>query len=281
MIMLRFYSKIFQGFRYVLLVWHKSNAVKDQAFQQSSRPSPQDIMATLLGDAYRGSGVLINLMGVGAIFCAIVPLAISELASSILFFGIAEVVLMGLILLVLRDVRKLKQRWLDSRRLAEVERYSQIQDSTSGSIDSMRLATYQLLGGQDCQIRYNFLKQQQYHLMEISSERVGLVGFGICLIAAATHLIVHFEWLILFTAFLPAVVGALHGINAFLQLGALSDEHRKMGERLNEIRSALEIAFDNDDLITAKAIVFDLYELLIVRHTEWRDVALRINVRAH
>lgn len=281
--MLRLYAGVFRAFKTALLSLNRP-AVRHQREGHDAASPPQitllDAKATLLGDAYRGSGVLIGSLGALIVFCAIAPLALLLGDESAMAFGIAEVAMMALVIYFLLDVRKLKSSWLDVRSQAESERYGPILEGINGTADDLRLATQRLLGGEDCQIRYNHLKHEHYHHMEQSANRLGAFGFGVSLVAAIGHLAVHAPWLILFTAFLPALVGALHGINSFLQLGQLSEDHRKVGSRLREMSAALDRAFEVQDIDAAKQIASAVHGLLATHHTEWRGVAERITVRA-
>lgn len=281
--MLRLYAGVFRAFKTALLSLNRLAVHHQREGHGAVSPlqiTPLDAKATLLGDAYRGSGVLIGSLGAMIVFCAIAPLALLLGDESAMVFGVAEVAMMALVIYFLLDVRNLKSRWLSVRSQAESERYGPILEGIKGTADDLRLATRRLLGGEDCQIQYNDLKHEQYHHMEQSANRLGALGFGASLVAAICHLVIHAPWLILFTAFLPALVGALHGINSFLQLGQLSEDHRKIGNRLREMSTALDRAFATQDIDTARQIASAVHGLLATHHTEWRGVAERITVRA-
>ena len=90
-------------------------------------PVPFDADATLLGDAYRGSGVLIGILGTLIIFCAIAPFGLGIGGMQVAqIFGITEVVLMVWVILTVVSIRKgsqnkrdLKARWLEARSAAD------------------------------------------------------------------------------------------------------------------------------------------------------------------
>lgn len=222
---------------------------------------------------------MVGSLGALIIFCAIAPVALGMSDRHALAFGIAEVVLMGLVIFILMDVRGLKPRWIETRSQAEVERYRPLTQTVEG-FEQLQDITAPLLGGADCQILYNQLKHDQYHHMEETTHRLSALGFGISLAAALSHLVIHASWMLLLTAFLPAAVGALHGVNAFLQLGQLSSEHAKMADQLGEMRRSLDRSRTRGDFQAARELVASIHELLTTHHTRWQDVAERIEVRA-
>src|SRR3546814_18543072 len=65
------------------------------------------------------------------------------------------------------------------------------------------------------------------------------MGFSLALVAALLHLFWHQPILIFFTAFVPTLVGGIHGINQFLRIRELAEHHGKMAERLIVIANEL------------------------------------------
>ena len=92
-----------------------------------------------------------------------------------------------------------------------------------------------------------------------------------CVCCALTfYLIHHRPYLILGTAFLPALVGGVHGINGFLTVGNLAGDHKTMTKHLSEAEHALKsvLASDTDEVLK---IAKRTYLRLEGRDTEWKE----------
>lgn len=278
--MLNFYAAFYLTY---LKLFRPAQTAKD-GFTAPQTPTSIDTEATRLGNAYRGSGVLVGILGALIIFCAVAPVGFGLLHHpGALYFGIAEVTLMIWVLLTIRTVSKpsLKERWIKTRQAAEVERYSPLKEAMHGDLTSLAAAIAPLLGGGNrCQIVYNRAKYDQYHAIENSAEKATMIGFGISLVAAALHLVVHADALIFLTALLPAAVGALHGINAFLKLEQLAHEHLDLAEELGSLKESFGQASLRDDLDNARQIAERIYTLLTQSHQGWINIANRQEVRA-
>lgn len=249
----------------------------------SSAPTSLDMEATLLGDAYRGSGILIGILGALIIFCAVAPVGFGLLHdSSAIYFGFAEVGLMAWVIQTLSFGKKrhIKERWLEARRNAELERYQPLQNALSDDMASLVAAISTLLGGSNCQVAYNNNRHRLYHAIEAAASRTTLFGFIISLAAAVTHLVVHVNSLIFLTAALPAAVGALHGINAFLHLEELAEEHHQMAKALEALRQSFQQTVQNDDLAAARSVAANLHALFTQGHQSWISIATRLEARA-
>lgn len=249
----------------------------------SKTPSLDEI-ATRYGNAYRGSGILVGILGALIIFCAVAPVGFDLIHHpSAIYFGFAEVLLMVWVLATLYQVNKekLKEKWIQTRREAEIERYAPLKASLNGDLSQLVAAVEPLLGGgKSCQIAYNQTKHDQYEAIEHSAEKTTLIGFVISLVAAILHLVIHTNKLIFLTAFLPAAVGALHGINAFLRLEQLAHDHSDLAGELELLKASFDKAVSDNDLASARSKVEELYELLTQSHHGWQNIAERIKVRA-
>jgi hypothetical protein len=287
--MLRLYAACYRAYKAVFQQ-HAETASVSQSGHKT--PVAPDNDATLLGDAYRGSGVLVGILGALIIFCAVAPFGFGIGGKAIAqLFGIAELLLMLWVIQTIVYVRTgaktkedLKSRWLEARSVAELARYKPLEDITSGSLPEIRSVVEPLLGfpasSNDDQIAYNRRSAERYHAIEHAAERATWAGFAISLAAAATHLLFHLDALIFLTAFLPAAVGALHGINAFLRLELLSEDHHRMAEALKTLRDEFLGAVAADDLDRVRELAQRIHELLGTGHLGWREIATKLEVKA-
>jgi hypothetical protein len=218
-------------------------------------------------------------MGALIVLFAITPVALELDEAGATICALTELALMICVIAILYSVRNLKARWIQARHLAEVKRYESI-GGTFDNYDELRGRLDKLLGGSDCQIHYNRLKHDQYHHMERTARRASTLGFAISMLAATTHLFFHAQWLLYLTAALPTFVGAVHGINSFLQLSQLSEDHLNIADRLGELKEALEGTAQTRDFAQALLIAKSVYEVLTEGASQWKVVATRLQVTA-
>lgn len=241
----------------------KSSPAKGGAIEEKSQRE-WDNEATKLGNKYRGAGVMVGLLGTAIVFAAVTPSAL-ELSKPISFaFNCAEVFLLLCVLYVVlmhsnKDGKDVRQDWIRARKYAEVLRYTNLKsciftpEATGG--DGAKLAALKnemtriLVSPEDGQIAYNQNKHAQCERIEHITERVTWLGFSLALGGAIAHIFTHPPALSYLTVFVPALVGALHGTNGFLQISRHSMHHHEMAHELNIIRNKLEKETDGIETV--------------------------------
>ncbi len=247
-----------------------------------------DHPATNYGSKYRGAGVFVGLLGVCIVFAAIAPGAFAVGTDWVLqVVGVVKVIMMCTMLIVVKRIggaSGLKQEWINFRVASEKQRYGALENvivELKGGLDQacankVREEILRVLDGSDGQIYYNSNKADQYEAIEHTTEILGTVIFFIALVAACGlllsefHIIPHQSWVILFTAFLPAALGGLHGINGFLTVGTLAMDHRKMQVFLSDALTNLRNPNANDPA-TVLTIAIEVSEGLNSRDHEWKE----------
>ena len=211
-----------------------------------------DQSATQLGNDYRGAGVFAGLLGIAIVFVAIAPSGFEITDVGVLqILGILKVTMMvGVLFLVYRvQQSNLKNVWIEARLYSESQRYSDLKIK----IEALRPETskelkdelVRILDGKDGQIQYNQTKGVQYEAVEMTAGNISWLGFitallcAVWLLMSEFHLVHHQSWLIFGTAFLPALVGGIHGINGFLSVASLAGDHKKMAKELQVYRNDL------------------------------------------
>lgn len=257
-----------------------------------------DAQASRLGNRYRGIGVSVGLLSIIIIFAAVAPPALQLAGSLELVLGLVKIISMTIMLaLVLYGARTgLRRRWIIARRKAESLRYQALAyhiQHLKATLDEQapkasRLLAAQKLkeqirkhlgrGTEHCQIGYNRTKARQYIAAERMGDRLGWVGFALALGAAVAHLFWHANWMLLLTVFVPALIGAIHGINGFLKLEDLAEGHLAMASRLSQVADELErVATDEVPRLVALAEL--TYQLLTDRDVQWAETANRLGLK--
>ena len=237
-----------------------SSPNKLEAALHSVMPSQEiiDFRATRVGAAYRGIGILVGILGAAIILCALLPVGLSLSSASGIIVGASKVVLMVALVVILFIIRKLKmkERWVELRRAAEHNRYTQLRMLIAAaelalsdkSIEALKVEVARHIGGGgDCQISYNEKKRIDYEGIEAFSTRLTYAAFSLSFAGAAAHLVFHASWLIFLTAYVPALVGAMHAVNSFLRLPQLIEQHGEMVLLLGSLREQFPLDTSSTD----------------------------------
>ncbi|MCC8395835.1 hypothetical protein LJ656_24935 [Paraburkholderia sp. MMS20-SJTR3] len=249
-----------------------------------------DRQADKWGRRYRGAGILIGYLGIAVIFCAIAPVALQiEDAHTLQTMGALKVAMMiATLVLILRvsGPNGAKQRWIAARRAAEALRYRPLQrlllefEATlkHGAVDgaAVRQQLHERIRiDLEQQVAYNRKKHHDCELIEQGAKRLSwlvffvALGCAIGLLLSELELIGHHPWLILGTAFLPALLGGIHGINAFLDISGLAEQHERMAGTLDTILKRVSSATLTDAQLIAEAR--SAWLMLSERDSEWAD----------
>lgn len=209
-----------------------------------------DLQATIIGNTYRGLGILVGILGLLVIFCALAPQGFSldeEQAHLVHWLEILFMIL-TVAIFIYGKAAKLHQKWMAVRLASEQKRYEGLLNLIENATDlkAINEVLYQLLDGVNGQIQYNKIKFQQYELIEEVSSLFTWITFVIAFFAAMVHLYFDFPWLTFLTAFSPSLGAVVHGINAFLEIGELSDAHNKMTVFLSTKKNELDKLSKND-----------------------------------
>jgi hypothetical protein len=273
---------------------HKSKDAEEKRLLKEfgSKPFEElDKEAILLGNAYRGIGVVIALLSALIIFSAIAPVAFDWHGVLYWVFGLTEVLSMVLVIGLIVYAKKscLHLKWKRARLLAEQKRYKRFSEllktaeesPTSRSVENLSHETLSHLSGKGCQVSYNARKAKEYHGIETFCGIFGWVAFGLALGGALFHLWFHANWLLIFTVFLPALVGALHALNSFLKLDDLADDHRQMSNKLSFLKDQIDQIGDDSDCSEAKInLSKTVYKTLLFRDKQWLAMVDRQSLKA-
>ena len=249
-----------------------------------------DQAASTYGEIYRGAGICMVVLGALIVLCAVAPLALESDHASVRWWGLGEVALMVTVIAILvwlkhRNIRGL---WVSARLQAEQGRYRELaskidalESSLAAQQDGNQPAqslAQELQSTLASQIAYNQSKHSHYEQIESGASLVGAVIFGLAFLAAVTHLLVHWPWLLFFTAVGPMLAGALHGINGFLRLCDLSDGHRETAQRLSQLQDQFN-RLAGLDIAPGRLLNLgrDVYAVLVTRDVKWQHMAQSLN----
>lgn len=267
----------FLGSKFSFAGHHKGTHQAETPFASDGEQN-HDALATDLGNRYRGMGVAVGCCGALSVLCALLPVgfALTETMQELaIILELAFILLM--VLIVTQGIRsRTHGRWLHHRRAAEKQRYSALKAEIEQPTDDDRL-DQMLQGILAEQIGYNDQKATQYESIERFSDVFSWTGLVLATVAGVAHLLgAHASGLIFLSVFMPALVGAIHGINGFLRLQDLAEDHAKMAERLRQLRADLDGGAGPSK---TRSLAESILTLLSNRDDEWERMAKRLGLK--
>lgn len=250
-----------------------------------------DKKATSLGIQYRALGISIGLLGIAIVFLALAPVGLNLHEHAEEVVGAVKILLMFLMLFLVFAGRRsrINQEWIRMRLKAETLRYGTLETLLNKSSHlgdaqdrtALRTRLENILIGEDGQIAYNRRKVEQYEAIERFADFMLWASVALALVGAVGHLFVAWSAWIFFTAFGPAAVGGIHGINGFLGIGGLIEEHGATESRLAEVLIRLQNLKEAEDAdgTVLKETGRAALEILTSRDTRWKDAAGKLNLK--
>ena len=250
-----------------------------------------DRQATALGNHFRALGIGIGLLGIAIVFLAIAPVGLDLEPHTAHVLGAIKVFLMvAMLLIVIMGRRSRTNRdWIRLRAKAEELRYSSLSNlidqvasnSTMEVCVALRHQLISILDGPNGQIAYNAAKARQYHGIERFSDFLLWASVVLALVGAIGHLFAGLSWWIFLTAFGPAAVGGIHGINGFLGVGGLLEEHEATEHRLKHSLIQLQKlnSLDNGEPDELHKLAVEVFSVLTSRDARWKVSTEKLGLR--
>jgi len=251
-----------------------------------------DKKATLLGNQYRSLGILIGFLGVLVVFLSIVPIGLNldKQMSQIFRYVNVAVLLTVLYVVIAGQHSSLKKNWIKYRRVAELSRYQGLLNA----INSLKAdpsnpeknrtlygVIHSILDGDHGQVAYNKLKARQYKNIDRLGNFLVWISFVLGFVGLVGKIAIPSNGWIFLTAFAPAAVGGILGINGFLGISGLAEQHQDMASNLLEIMNGLKEfkdyeAKDTDQLIELSTAALNT---LNSRDIQWEGMARKLGLR--
>jgi hypothetical protein len=241
-----------------------------------------DARATSLGEIYRGAGVFVGFLGVTALVLMIAPSAMRMNPELAKCCGIGRVLVIACAPAIGYFIisREWKENWVTARVAAEHLRYQRLQDATeefrtSPTMNPERLVhdVLGLLSGPHGQVAYNRRKQQEYTVVLRRTKAATVIAFVASLVGATAQLVWNEPALLVLTAFIPAFVGGLLGVNGFLRISQHAEDHKRIAGQLETIREQVLHMQVKRDYEGLASVAQRTYQLLTVGNSAWMETA--------
>lgn len=90
------------------------------------------------------------------------------------------------------------------------------------------------------QVAYHHRVHDEQHKVDHILHQLSLVLFTLTVAAIGGHFLLHADWLLIFTAFFPALAAGIHGLTTTLEISRLADQSKTTSEHLHELSEAIE-----------------------------------------
>jgi hypothetical protein len=89
------------------------------------------------------------------------------------------------------------------------------------------------------QSKYHKRTAKKLHVAHRRLHHFSIGLFVVTALAVPAHFLLHAKWLLMFTAFFPALAAAIHGLSTKLEIARLAWQHEETADKLDEIATAV------------------------------------------
>lgn len=246
-----------------------------------------DERARLFGNAYRGVGVLLGIIGIGLVLLSVASEFLPQVGE--VDRG-ARLMLPALLLLLagLLALARIKEEWIRTRARAERQRFRQLETlaaPTGGDIGALDAEVGFVLGVADAaagatdaiadsgdQIAYNRERQQAFESILRGAKLFNRGMLAVSLLAAVASLVLSSGWLATLALAAPGLAGAVEGINGFLRLQDRAAEHAELAATLEALRGEYRHAAEP---AAKRALALRIHCALMTDNQQWSRATRR------
>lgn len=109
-----------------------------------------------------------------------------------------------------------------------------------------RLRDYVLVVVND-QVKYHERTYHEHHLTEHILHTLSLILFCLTGCAVVGHFFLHANWLLIFTAFFPALAAGIHGLTTTLEIARVAEQSKVTADSLRHLRDAIANVLSAED----------------------------------
>ena len=96
------------------------------------------------------------------------------------------------------------------------------------------------------QVAYHHRVHDEQHKVDHILHQLSLVFFTLTVAAIGGHFLLHADWLLIFTAFFPALAAGIHGLTTTLEISRLADQSKVTAQHLHELSDAIKHVLNTD-----------------------------------
>ena len=125
------------------------------------------------------------------------------------------------------------------------------------------------------QYAYHSRKHHRTHRLQERLHGLSLALFTLTLVAVLLHFVLHDAWLLIFTAFFPALAGALHGLSAKLEIGRIAGQSQAAAVELEALGVAIEdVTVDHswEGWLRMRELTLAVAHVMSAENAQWQEL---------
>lgn len=123
------------------------------------------------------------------------------------------------------------------------------------------------------QFDYHTHKHHKTHVQHERLHKLSLGLFVLTFVAVLLHFVIHANWLLICTAFFPALAAALHGLSAKLEIGRIAGQSHATAAALAALSVAIDgVAVDSswDGWLRIRELTLAAAQLMSTENAQWQ-----------
>jgi hypothetical protein len=125
------------------------------------------------------------------------------------------------------------------------------------------------------QLSYHERNHHRLHAVEHKIHNFSLTLFASTAISVVAHFFIHASWLLIFTAFLPALAAAMHGLSTKLEIGRLAAQSKQTLSELRVVARAIDEATEHSGWsgwLRLRELTLEAARIMSDENGQWRQL---------
>lgn len=125
------------------------------------------------------------------------------------------------------------------------------------------------------QTKYHHDNHHKLHALHERMHKLSMGLFGATALAVLAHFVIHASWLLICTAFFPALAAAVHGLSTKLEITRLADQSAAAGRELNAIVDAINEAGKQpgwEGWVRLRHLVLEASRIMSDENGQWQQL---------
>lgn len=127
------------------------------------------------------------------------------------------------------------------------------------------------------QVAYHHRVHDEQHKVDHILHQLSLVLFTLTVAAIGGHFLLHADWLLIFTAFFPALAAGIHGLTTTLEISRLADQSKVTAQHLHELSDAIKDVLSSDqspwsNWLQLRYLTLRAAEIMSDENSQWQKL---------
>ena len=129
----------------------------------------------------------------------------------------------------------------------------------------------------DDQVAYHHRVHEELHTVNHRLHQLSIALFCMTVAAIGVHFVLHAEWLLIFTAFFPALAAGMHGLTTTLEISRLAEQSSATATQLKELSVAIKTVLDEGETpwrnwVRLRHLAIKAAEVMSDENSQWQKL---------